>query len=237
MRSGSTKEPSSNRPLDMTAEQLLQNVRLQHERERREKHLFNWSEEFYVDAHNLEPLLRICANFTQDPVALRRYGMKPSKGLLVTGLPGQGKTHFFHLLRICLNRAGVDKSFAVRHVQALLHEFEQFGSGIIKSLAQVRLRGKDLVPVLYDDILSERPARHYGGPEIMFMTEVIEERYKLYTYQNILTYFTTNYRSEEILGTYGERTLDRILGMCNVVVFEPEATNWRTFDPSNVKPS
>ncbi|WP_439882157.1 hypothetical protein ACSX1A_03130 [Pontibacter sp. MBLB2868] len=218
----------------LTATELLQRIRFFHaELEQKPEHA-SWPKELVVNDHNRDALLMICAYFTKDPVALEKYGMDPNKSLFVAGASGQGKTHFMTLIQKYMSRHCLDYSFAKKYAQDLLPRFEEAGTQAIVGFARIRNPKGKLVDVYYDDVLSERPGRHYGGPEVMYMAEVINERYILYKSHNLKTFFTSNERSERMREVYGEKVLGRIKDMCNIVVFPPEATNWRVVNSNTI---
>jgi broad-specificity NMP kinase len=210
-----------------TPEQLLLVLISFHEFLAKKECYKTWHSTLHVDENNLMPLLKICASFTQDEKALKQFGMRMNRGVLICGAPGQGKTHILNLLRQLKANFNRESSFGMIDTLTIAHDYEKFGSEAIKSYSYKRNYKNNLMDYAYDDILAEREVRHYGGQDILVMPEVIFIRERLMNAEGILTHFTTNLRSEMIKEVYKERAFDRILQMCDPVVFLPEAKNWR----------
>ena len=191
-----------------------------------------WPKKLRDDGGNRDALLKVCANFTQDRKMLALYNMKPNKGLLLTGATGVGKTHIMKLVWYSLKHYTELNPFVyeLEVADSMLADYEQDADGAVKRFSYPRTPGGKLMDFCIDDILSEPPAKCYGGPEVRYIAKVIMNRYTLFTDRSIFTHFTTNGRSPELLEAYGDKALDRLREMCNIVVFPPDATNWRTFD-------
>ncbi|KAA9340141.1 P-loop NTPase family protein [Adhaeribacter soli] len=210
-----------------TAEQLLNVVICFHEYLARQESFKTWLPTLFIDENNLEPLLKICASFAQDKKALLQFKMRINRGLIISGAPSQGKTHILRLFQRLIGYYSQGESFGLVNAQKVVREFEQNGATVVDRYSNKRNMKCELIDYAYDDILAERPARHYGGPETLVMPEIIEIRESVMNNHGIKTYFTTNHRSAVIKDIYGDRTIERILAMCDPVVFPPEAGKFR----------
>lgn len=115
-------------------------------------------------------------------------------GILLTGPAGVGKTFLMSLL------AGN------KHVQHAERDINDWGLSGIHGWYDWR----DGREVVIDDLGTERTAHSYGDKEDLLKL-VIEHRYAA---QKVRTHFTTNLTAAQISARYGERILDRIMGMC-----------------------
>ncbi|MBA9077112.1 hypothetical protein [Rufibacter quisquiliarum] len=194
-----------------------------HARQASKEEKRSWKAEFTVDEWNRIPLLKVCACFAQDLGALERFGMRPYHGVLLSGPPSVGKTHILKLLRLFRNEWGRDRSFGLKSAQSIMHDFETEGPASIQRTAKTMYNGR-FMEFAFDDILSERRGRYYGGQEVDTTAELVNIRAELFDSHSLLTHFTTNYRRDRLEQEYGKRTTERILGMCDPVVFPAEST-------------
>jgi len=129
------------------------------------------------------------------------------KGLLILGLPGVGKTY-------CVRQP--------RMVSAsqLSMEFQANGLEAVKALInnQINYQGQN---VTIDDIGIEDDVKHYGNglDPIVYTIQRIYDINQT-AERSICLYMTSNFNIEELTKKYGERFIDRIYEMCDIVVLE-----------------
>jgi len=119
-------------------------------------------------------------------------------GILLTGRAGCGKTM---LMRMLMATRG-----EMQHVDEIL----DWGADGIPDWHDFR----DGREVCIDDLGSERVVSEYGNKDDLLKL-IIGHRCER---QNGRTHITTNLTAEQIAARYGDRVLDRILGMCKPFV-------------------
>ncbi|GEM_PF-4344945 len=147
----------------------------------------------------------------QTPNIVRAY--LQGNGLFLSGPCGVGKTFLMTLL--CARGA-------IQHCE---REINSWGlDGIWDWYDQTASSD-----VVIDDLGCEMTATHYGQREDV-LKMVVERRYANHAER---THVTTNLTSEQIVGRYGERILDRILGMC--VPFKLDGASFRRKQSAETK--
>jgi DNA replication protein DnaC len=150
-----------------------------------------------IDQKNLDILLDI-----QNWPGL---GLDPKKSLFFIGPPGVGKTHFMkrwlahqkrHINEIVAY--DVEKGF----VKEGLDYTHRFGYG----------------DLFIDDIGIESDLINSFGTKYYPIQTVIFYRHRLFIYNNDLTHFTSNLNLTHIKKKYGDRVLDRLFEMCNLII-------------------
>jgi hypothetical protein len=113
-------------------------------------------------------------------------------GLLLTGAAGAGKTYFVRSLGVHLVTAEyIAMAFGIEGVE----EFNGYYDGR---------------EICIDDLGAEPVARNFGAVDDV-LRRIIAHRCER---QKGRTHITTNMESGEVLARYGDRTMSRILGMC-----------------------
>lgn len=128
-----------------------------------------------------------------------------SKGLLIGGVVGCGKTLFINLVQ-----KWVFKKFCLNPVSSVVSEYNISGEEGVAIFKNTKER-------MFDDLGIEQIGRYYGS-NIEVMQEVIYERY----YKKLRTHFTTNAESQALKEKYGLRAYDRIKEMCNVIQWQED---------------
>ncbi|MCR1025755.1 hypothetical protein NQT66_13110 [Cellulophaga baltica] len=143
-----------------------------------------------------------------------------SKGLLIIGGYGAGKTVYMKVLEQCFMDLRYMR-FKVISTNRVVQKFENCHTSFDRTYFFNQM---NLGVNLFDDIGSERLARYFG--DVNIMKEIFEVRYM----QHKLTYGTVNYKIDapknvpaalESLGeNYGSRFYDRIFEMFNIIEFK-----------------
>ena len=131
-----------------------------------------------------------------------------SKGLLIQGSYGVGKTSILKLIQKWLP---MSLKFAYNPANDLVSLFNANGDAALNIYKEKKER-------MFDDIGAEDIGKNYGNNVEVF-EKILLKRYDLWRYQGIKTHMTTNLNSELLLKKYGERVYDRLKEMVNVVVW------------------
>jgi DNA replication protein DnaC len=166
----------------------------------------------------------ICGNYKPKLEALEliKYahndGVYDSKGLLLKGQPGTGKTTAMRILNeymkiddvryLDVKNKPLSMQFKIIPSRQAVAEYQAGGNEAIEYLLSYH-------NLCIDDIGSEQTTANYFGTKCDVMNEIIERRY----ISGKLTHATTNLGYNEIAQKYGERIASRLVDMCHIVVF------------------
>ncbi len=142
--------------------------------------------------------------------------LEPSKGLLIQGAIGSGKTLAMKIFGTLFK---IGKIVSCR---SIVWDFMQniditkYGKGVLNQHETAH------TPKVYcfDDIGLEKTSAKSYGNEVHAISEILLDRYDLLMNHGIKTYGTTNLDLPSLSTTYGERVSDRLKEMFNIVVFE-----------------
>ncbi len=170
---------------------------------------------FAVDSTNEKVFKQLCCYFAGDE-RFERGGLSLSKGLLLTGGVGCGKTT---LMRIFAQNQV--RSFHVEDCVEIAMDFAEHGyDKVLSFYASDRQPsptanefGHALFALCLDDIGAETPSAHYGNRD-MPIEKILTLRYS----KGLLTHATTNLTLEEIGNVYGSaRLVSRLHEMFNII--------------------
>lgn len=141
-------------------------------------------------------------------LAALRDGIQ-SKGLCLLGKVGVGKTAVARVIAKAALFRWWDSARLARVYQNDPEHFMEIVAGDIYGID----------PLVIDDVGREPTVNDYGT-RLEVMGEAISRRSAVYDRTGIQTIITSNLDIEDIVQRYGERTMSRIEGMCNIIVFE-----------------
>lgn len=152
-------------------------------------------------------------------------GLKKGKSVLLLGDIGVGKTIMMKVMQILFKDS--DRKF--KWVNCL--DFKDMLEDGLKPSEIKMMYGKNLKQDLYIDDLGLGQADHRSyGNVTNIIAEIIFERDELYVMENFLTHFSSNVPTtvpadqpgdkKSIERLYGDRALDRIKQMANVIVWQ-----------------
>ena len=196
-------------------------------------------DDFVVDEDNAEVVDLLCRYFSEDKSFEnffdpngRKYSL--SKGILLFGSVGVGKTRLMELFRN--NQKASYIPIACQDVEACYAKNgpdrnETTGEwGLSRYFGLVTLTsrnqyGQEYLGFMFDDLGQENASTKYFGTERNVMQEVLSQRYKNNLHEN--THLTTNLSGDQITATYGIRVADRMREMFNLIVFPKTAKSRR----------
>ena len=179
-----------------------------------------------IDDDNREAVQQLCLYFSAHPAAAD-YNISLSKGILLCGFPGVGKTllmRFFQFNPL--------QSYAFASCTDIENHWAQPGEPytvggvpIIDYYSNsIQLSSDPFVHevggICFDDLGSrDNPIQKRYGEEKNVMQEIIFNRYNNRLPFN-QTHFTTNLDAEQIEAKYGIRVRDRLREMCNILTIK-----------------
>ena len=146
-----------------------------------------------------------------------------SKGILLSGPIGCGKTSIMHLIRPFADPLS---DYKIKTCREISFEFAKSGFDAInkytlKQNYQARLSG-----YCFDDLGAEQQIKHFGN-DCNVMAEILISRYEYFIANNSVTHITTNLSASEIENHYGNRLRSRMRSMFNVVTFTSNSNDKR----------
>lgn len=168
---------------------------------------------FEVDENNKEIIQNLIRYFSGDPDC--EWNL--SKGLLLMGDVGLGKTYIMSVMRDYAKAANIDfRQFRLVGCPDIADEVEQNGA---ESL-QKYFAGED---ICFDDLGQEQAVIQRYGNNLSVMERILVKRYSSFVNGRCITHATTNLTPEEIEERYGTRLIDRFNEMFNYVFMTGES--------------
>jgi energy-coupling factor transporter ATP-binding protein EcfA2 len=159
----------------------------------------------------------------KDEKAAMNLKIDISKGILVSGSIGCGKTSLMNLVRPFAYHSSEYKIKTCREVsfEFAKNGFEAINCYTLKQANQSRLTG-----YCFDDLGAEQQIKHFGN-DCNVMAEVLISRYEQFVENKSVTHITTNLSASEIENGYGNRLRSRMRQMFNLIAFDKETKDKR----------
>lgn len=149
---------------------------------------------------------------------------KGERGAMVVGGIGCGKTTMMRLF-------GMAFGYRIKSTRHILRDFDeaQNPASVVSFYGRDSYRtegmGQNVKHIVYclDDLGAEKGTAKSYGNDWNVMEEILQDRYEEWAKNGLLTHITTNLEPEQIAKKYGERTLDRLREMCQLVVMEGDS--------------
>jgi len=161
-------------------------------------------------------IFKLIAYFMKDEATCFQYNLNLSKGILLTGPVGCGKTSLMNLMKYL---APAEHKFFVKPCRDISFEFIQDGYQIIHKYSKGKLYESEPKTICFDDLGTENNLKYYGN-ECNVMAEILLSRYDLFTMKKLQTHITTNLSATEIQTNYGNRVRSRLREMVNLIAYE-----------------
>jgi len=168
-------------------------------------------------------IFKLMAWYLRDQEACFRFGLDFSKGILLSGPVGCGKTSIMTLMRYI---APEGNKFSVKPCRDISFEFIQDGYKVLHTYSKGKLH--ETIPRIYcfDDLGLENNLKYYGN-ECNVMAEILLSRYDLFISKKIPTHITTNLSASEIESHYGLRVRSRLREMVNLIAYDKNTKDKR----------
>lgn len=178
---------------------------------------------FDIDNSN-RSVVNLLLRYAIGDASIADEGYSLKKGILLTGGVGCGKTTILKLLT-----PNQHLSYSVISCRKVRDEFETDGSEALikfsdKAHTMFNAFKQQEIGICFDDLGTEREARHYGNTKNV-MEEIILNRYDKLPHH--FTHITTNLSAAQIEEAYGTRVRSRLREMFNIISFDKDATDRR----------
>lgn len=167
----------------------------------------------------------LLAWFLNDELVAEEMDIDLSKGILLSGPIGCGKTTLMKIMRqMPFNR----RNYSVISSREIVSEFMLNGYEVLETYSRGILRDHHRHPknFCFDDLGAETTSKYFGN-ECNVMAEILLTRYDLYKDQGIITHATTNLTADELEATYGNRLRSRMREMFNLFGYEENSEDKR----------
>ncbi len=182
-----------------------------------------FGQHFHILEEDHETIKKLLCYFLKDETMLRHYKINPSKGILLTGPIGAGKSTLINLMRFYEQ---ANTRFAIKSCREVSFDFIKDGYETIHRYSRHSINQHNLVTWCFDDLGTENNLKYFGN-ECNVMAEVLLNRYDLFVSRKLLTHLTTNLSASEIEEMYGNRVRSRFREMFNLIAFDKQTKDKR----------
>lgn len=179
--------------------------------------------EFKIDKIDYPVVYQLIAYFLRDEVTCFQLGINLSKGILLSGPVGCGKTALMNLMKLL---ARTEHKFSVKSCREVSFEFIQDGYQVIHKYSCGKLYQSNPRTICFDDLGTENNLKYFGN-ECNIMAEITLSRYDIFISKRVVTHITTNLSASEIEKHYGLRVRSRLRELCNLVAFDSNTKDKR----------
>ncbi len=180
---------------------------------------------FHIPENERGIIFGILAWFLEDELVAEKMNIDLSKGILLSGPIGCGKTTLFRLMQ---NFPTKRKTFGIISTRQIVSEFMQSGYEVLEKYSRGNFSHDIRTPKTYcfDDLGTETTSKYFGN-DCNVMAEILLTRYDLFKEKGILTHITTNLSATEIESQYGNRLRSRMREMFNLFGYEESSEDKR----------
>ena len=190
--------------------------------------LKNYRPEYQIDPENETQILAVSAWVNRDP-NFEKMGQyfNLNRGLFFVGNIGTGKTDLMMSLKKYL------QDYLKSSLKFRMHVAWAFADGFEKD-GYKAFDGQSTENRCYDELClvddrNQKPTREYVshfGNKMLVGEELIMTRYNVFKSKGYMTHFTSNAMPAQLMEIYGERAYDRLMEMCNFIVFTGPSRRW-----------
>lgn len=165
----------------------------------------------------------LIAYFLKDQASCQQWKIDLTKGILLAGPIGSGKTSLMNLMKYL---TPTEHKFYIKPCRDISFEFIQDGYQTIHKYSIGKLYHSEAKLICFDDLGVENNLKYFGN-ECNVMAEILLSRYDLFVSKKIVTHITTNLSASEIEGIYGNRVRSRLRAMFNLIAFDKATADKR----------
>lgn len=189
--------------------------------EKRGKELYG--DKFKIHEQDHELIYKLIVYFLQDKPEAERLNIDLTKGVLLSGPIGCGKTSLMTLMRFV---PPPERNPIIKSCRDVSFEFIQEGYEVIWRYSRMAFNNQQPRVHCFDDLGAEQALKYYGN-ECNVMGEIMLSRYDLYMANDMITHITTNLSASELESLYGSRVRSRMREMFNLIAFGESAKDKR----------
>lgn len=189
--------------------------------QRRGRELFG--QHFTIHTQDHPILYKLIVYFLGLKDKAREADLDLSKGILLTGPVGCGKTSLMTLMRLI---PPPERNHTLKPCRDISFEFINEGYQAITRYSKMSFANSLPKTYCFDDLGTERSFKYHGN-ECNVMAEILLSRYDLYFSTSMVTHVITNLSSSEIEDYYGNRVRSRMRELFNLVPFSKHSPDKR----------
>lgn len=180
--------------------------------------------DFRIYPEDHDAIYKMAIYFLRHTTEAARLNLNLSKGLLLMGTVGCGKTHLMTLMQLL---TAPDQWFVMKPCRDVSFEFGRSGFEVIDRYSKLSYRNDNTPRIhCFDDLGPEQSIKYFGN-ECNVMGEIILSRYEEYMARGMITHFTTNLTADDIETFYGTRVRSRLRQMLNRITFNSASKDKR----------
>lgn len=168
-------------------------------------------------------IFRLIAYFLRDIEACFRFNLDPTKGILLSGPVGCGKTSIMTIMKFL---APEGYKYLVKPCRDISFEFIQDGYKVLHAYSKGKQHEFNPRIYCFDDLGLENNLKYFGN-ECNVMAEILLSRYDIFVSKRIPTHITTNLSASEIETHYGLRVRSRLREMVNLIAYNKNTKDKR----------
>jgi DNA replication protein DnaC len=188
-----------------------------------QKGKLQFGEKFHFRKADIINIQKLICYFLKDEVMAANFNLDLSKGILLSGPVGCGKTTLMTLMR---HVAQPNYKFIMKTCRDISFEFIKEGYQTIQKYSNSNNSSSEYRNYCFDDLGVETNLKYYGN-ECNVMAEIILSRYDIFISKQVITHITSNLSATEIETAYGNRVRSRLREMLNLISFDDNSLDKR----------
>lgn len=178
---------------------------------------------FKLNILDIPTIHKLLIYMIKDQTTALKEQIDLSKGILLSGPIGCGKTSIMNLIRPF---ASPLTEYKIKTCREISFEFAKNGFDVIGQYTQKQTCQSRLTAYCFDDLGTEQQIKHFGN-DCNVMAEILITRYEQFVENNSITHLTTNLSASEIEMLYGNRLRSRMRKMFNLISFNSNSNDKR----------